>query len=784
MADSQLQEDPLKHYTGLSLFPRTLSSLSLPDAPTDPLSLHNFLKSLPVRNPDKLIKAAESILDSTAELPNPRMTNNVAVLHDVGEVVNYPRGQRPGLDRKRRRFSLIHDKREPVVNLEPALDFDKLKDPEEFFLACERRENAKKEIAKQTGGSYTDSDQYNVFNVPLSQRPGIQGRSRTSKYKHLYPTMSSQENSGVDTVSNSGSHQMAYTAAQQMQPDNVALEEMEPTDDVSQQTESANDASEDIEPASSVDKVENQVSKLLDDFLASEELDDGALNLLQGTLQFKPYHIEQLNLPELPDFQRTDFKASGVNLSKSRNVLSDINNLLKETRSKTPVKLKSVDSSVHIVGSPTPPRNPYASLSALQRKYFKSNPSNDPFSADYIDQILEKNASHVQNIDKYSDPVDAGKTLCESGDFNSQLNEENDGAVCNMGLPKVTISDFTSVFKEDVNVNLTSPGSSGEIETLESDSVLNSNNFSICNEVINEKLCQAGVRIDIQTKGASELEKMVEEDALPEAVPVQSDQGTDVFSVEASNTMQNKIGISQSNLTADETPAADECPEIQNDAAKRAEESGFEQDNVEDVLQEAVQPDWETTEIPVEASNSMPNKLGQSNPPANDKQAAVECPEMQNGALERVEETALEQHNEGNQESSVLPMNEQSKAKLHSGRKRKRKNQEPSVMPMNGQSKAKLHSYREHKRKASARRQSLADCGMSWDNGLRRSTRIKSRPLEFWKGERFLYGRIHGSLATVIGIKYASPGKDNGELKVKSFVSDEYKNLVEDAGLY
>lgn len=41
-------------------------------------------------------------------------------------------------------------------------------------------------------------------------------------------------------------------------------------------------------------------------------------------------------------------------------------------------------------------------------------------------------------------------------------------------------------------------------------------------------------------------------------------------------------------------------------------------------------------------------------------------------------------------------------------------------------------------------------------------------------------------LATIIGIKYESPQKDNGKttMKVKSFVSDEYKDLVEQAALY
>jgi hypothetical protein len=35
---------------------------------------------------------------------------------------------------------------------------------------------------------------------------------------------------------------------------------------------------------------------------------------------------------------------------------------------------------------------------------------------------------------------------------------------------------------------------------------------------------------------------------------------------------------------------------------------------------------------------------------------------------------------------------------------------------------------------------------MQWDDGVRRSTRIRSKPLDWWKGERFLRGRIHKSM--------------------------------------
>ncbi|KAL0699529.1 hypothetical protein Bca4012_055651 [Brassica carinata] len=51
-----------------------------------------------------------------------------------------------------------------------------------------------------------------------------------------------------------------------------------------------------------------------------------------------------------------------------------------------------------------------------------------------------------------------------------------------------------------------------------------------------------------------------------------------------------------------------------------------------------------------------------------------------------------------------------------------------------------------------SRRKSLAAAGTKWENGVRRSTRIKSRPLEYGRGERFLYGRINESLPTVVGI--------------------------------
>ncbi|XP_073017601.1 uncharacterized protein [Primulina eburnea] len=88
-------------------------------------------------------------------------------------------------------------------------------------------------------------------------------------------------------------------------------------------------------------------------------------------------------------------------------------------------------------------------------------------------------------------------------------------------------------------------------------------------------------------------------------------------------------------------------------------------------------------------------------------------------------------------------------------------------------------------RKLHPLRKSLAgdatESGTSFENGVRRSKRFKMRPLEFWKGERFLYGRVNGS-KKLLGVKYISPGKNDGNLKVKPLIlsnSPEYEDLLE-----
>ncbi|KAG0468017.1 hypothetical protein HPP92_017345 [Vanilla planifolia] len=106
--------------------------------------------------------------------------------------------------------------------------------------------------------------------------------------------------------------------------------------------------------------------------------------------------------------------------------------------------------------------------------------------------------------------------------------------------------------------------------------------------------------------------------------------------------------------------------------------------------------------------------------------------------------------------------------------------------PRGRNSKRKAPQRKRNLRESISRRKSLAGSGTVIEHGMRRSTRIKMKPLQYWCGERFLYGRVHDSLATVIGVKMlATPGKDGRSvMKVKSYVSEQYADLVAQAALH
>ncbi|XVE52131.1 hypothetical protein DITRI_Ditri02bG0097500 [Diplodiscus trichospermus] len=626
------------------------------------------------------------------------------------EVMENPRERRPALGRKRARFSLKPNSSQPTVSLEPSLDIDKLKDPEEFFMAFERVENAKREIQKQMGGVLMDLDQ-NVQSVAARRRrPGMLRRS--VKYKHRYSTASSMspvENFEEEILSPlCGSQQEKYDPNVELQEDELAA---------------------------SVTNAEKKVNELLDNLLTNNYDGDEAVSLLQEHLQIRPIDLENLCLPDLEDIRRIDLKASRENLTKPRNSISD---LMKGINKRTP---KQGESSVRHLASPTSPRSPLASISLLKKQMLQSDVVNDPFSTDDIDRSPVRDASPMENFSKLSDQVDTEKELSVSlNNDRRPPQQQAESTAHHLASPTPPRNPLASMSLQKKHI-LQSDPLSDPFSTDNFDKSPRKNAPPI------ESIRKQSSQVDREKE--LNMSQLLRSPILEANLTATADASSelngrdfaglfDKFVNDNARRFDSGINVVSSGPEADLGNNSLNRPEVDADShlIKPNEFGG----RVEDIPSEAV------------VSAQIPHN--------------VEGPTIDNSLTIQRESDECNLATDEDHATNGSSRAEESGQELHENKK--------------GQTKPGTRL--ERKRKELSRRQSLAGSGTAFDGGRRRSTRIRSRPLEFWKGERFLYGRIHSSLSTVIGIKYESPGKADGEnptLKVKSFVSDQYKELVE-----
>ncbi|XP_012456715.1 centromere protein C isoform X2 [Gossypium raimondii] len=697
-----LPSDPLEAYSGLSLFPRTFASFPNPPPPYDPHDLqhlHHFLKSMPLQCPDKLMEQAKAIVDNSSELFNLDMSGSDA------EVLENPRERRPALGRKRPRFSLKPNSSLPTVSLEPSIDIDKFKDPEEFFVAFEKAENAKREIEKQTGGVLMDLDQNIQSMAARPRRPGILRRS--VKYKHRYSTPISPVESFEEEIPSPVCNSQPEKSDQ-----NVELQE---------------------------ELSENKVNELLDHLLTSTCDGDEAISLLQEQLQIKPIDLEKICLPDLQDIRRIDLKASRENLAKPRNSLSDIENLFKGISKRTPKR--KAESSVHLLASPTPPRSPLASISLLKKQKLQSDVLSDPFSADDVRRSPVRNASGTESNNRESVQVDTEKELSVSHNNDRRTPQQQPkSSAHHLASPTPPRDPLASISLLHKQMMLSDP----ESEPFSTDS-------------IDQPPKRNASPIESVNKQSSQVHKKEQNNSHLLRSPL----------LEA-----NQTATANASSELDGRDFAGLFDKFVNDNA-RSFDSGI------NVVSSGSQANLENNSLrrPEVASDShtiKPNEFGgrvEDIPPeavvSTQTQVNVEGLTIDNsGAIQKESDESSPAIDEDRSMDGSLKAAESGEQLLE-----------------NMKGKIKRQPCNKHKGKKHSRRQSLAGSGTTFDpEGRRRSTRIRSRPLEFWKGERFLYGRVHSSLATVIGIKYESPEKGDGgnpTLKVKSFVSDEYKELIE-----
>ncbi|KFK43814.1 hypothetical protein AALP_AA1G176700 [Arabis alpina] len=717
---STLFEDPLLAYSGLSLFPRTLKSLSHPRLyqSDDLQQTHTLLQSMPFEIQKDHQEQAKAILDDSSQLLKLGIGTTVASQDlNVDGNMNPKRERRPGLDRKRGHFSFKPTTSQPPPN-EPTFDATKYPNPVEFFTAFERYQNAKREWQKQTGTLVTDTHQNQPSRRP-PRRPGIPGRKRGS-YKHIYT-----DSYSTDATNLEASEKENPIPSEQSLERSTAAEVTTADREVD---DSAVDTDKDLD---------NILTKLL--ACDPDELEgDNGIKLVEERLQFKPIDVGMFSLPEFQEVRKTDLKVSGRNPSKRRTVLTDIQNMLK---------------GVHSDGA---------------RKNSQSPSPNSPG-----DQFSFHDSDHLLPGDRLASEVDISKDLDTCS--RSPVTNDPDKVITNASPSNVGTVYVDSPFNSSVQKTSNDGDSDTPSGIHRFNSSLDGNADNCVDDLItNRDLATLEVNADMQTKGnegdvpTSESEVNRNTDRREKDVDINEE--TDQSKRLAESAIGEAARMDPSTLEEDSIPC-------QQDESSKSPNRAPEQCNTVDEAVEHVEHiQWQHGEGNENTDTACGDEVENAQEEVHSSSHKESKKRRRRGSSDNnMKKRSKTVHGENEGEKQMETLSHESGAKKQTKRKSNEREEKKQMKTVTRE--CKMFS----------RRKSLAGAGTKWESGVRRSTRIKSRPLEYWRGERFLFGRIHESLATVIGIKYESPGKgksEKPELKVKSFVSDDYKELIDSAALH
>ncbi|GMH03659.1 hypothetical protein Nepgr_005498 [Nepenthes gracilis] len=810
--------DPLAGFSILSLFPRTFnfSTAEHKFADGDIDSVHAYLKDMELRSPNKLLEQAKTILDGNSGLLDTDDAS-IMIFVDKNEPAaaggkGEPHERRPALGRKRAQFVLKPNSRQPIVSLKPRVDVDQLQDPEEYFLAIEKLENAEKEMRIQRGIAMKELDQ-NILSMARPRRPGLLGKS--ASYKHRYSTASCNDDE-------------PYLSSQKT----VMQEAVSFGDSMQPETANPNISSQGRGISGLTATVEDEVKMLFDELLSGDYEDingDEALNLLKECLHIKPINLDKLCLPDLHDIRQcqSDPLAS---ISLMKNPTS------KSFLTKDPLPITKVYSS--------PPRNS-SSDEPINKQSDQVDTGNELTDSWRSKCLLYENGNVTVTPD-YSHHLEAGISdpLVDPVEYNCR------------GLDASSLVELGSKMAD----NSTDNNACGLCNEAFGNTSKPNKLENQMPEAMQFVQIEHGVQGSVMEKSDNDIEESVaasfdhemddtpssaqdgfheQSTEMPEAVQfVQLEREVQSFVMKKSENHIEEIIVAPFDHEVNDEPlsAHDGCheqsiemPDAVQFVQLKHEVQGSAMEKSDDHIGEdfAASFDHEVNDEPLIAPDGCHVQSIETNPEASKIKSA------------EIREVELCTH--GNDLKLAVDERREPKATLHNPHKRKEHspgqqiaeksiaaaiNQEvdkpsstldgcpeqlieksteisksqlsgnrevdvpshghTSKMAVDERGETKLGQPAPCKRRECSHRQSLAVAGTNWESGVRRSTRIKVKPLEYWKGERLLYGRIHKSLVTVIGLKYASPSRSGSKrsLKVKSYVSDEYKELVEVAALH
>ncbi|KAK9102134.1 hypothetical protein Sjap_019388 [Stephania japonica] len=679
--------DPLHGLSVLSLLSRTLKGVK-GAAGSEQRDLDSILNSLHVVNgksSDVYLEEAKTVLSCSLEFQGDELREGMKSGVLGGEVMeegrDRPQERRPGLGRKRARFSFKPNTSQPSLDLDESLNIDQLQDPEEFFAAVEKRENAERELKKQRGEALTDVTQHK----PRGRRPGILGASivlfdvrKKASYKHRY-----SDSDGGDDL--------------ELIPEKEQLDAVheEATQGKVFFFQAINNF---LNLNCSADEEPNKVDSLLDELLSVNATDldgDGAVSLLEEHLQIKSFKLDKYCMPDFESLRKSNSKTvvNQRDLPRPRTPLSNVQNIV--------TRINQQERSAYPHAPPAQLKSPLSSLSMLKRRIALPDSTGNPFTFHSTDISSPSHSSPSA----YGDDADLNANDPHTPPDSDQLNiPEKSHATLPEGR---YAADGDGLSGKLATENLSQP-----LEPM----VDNGNRSTI----------DTGLQQNGSGRGLAEDRNLQSENVASENDLTCQDSTT-----ESLNSDERRLGPS---------PVEDNQMDQQSDAVN-------------------ILPDRNK------------DNLG----------AASKKPEKEKGAKvtrrkSKEVPSPVEDHQMDQQPDAV---------NIFPDRNNK-DNQELLAATSKKTQKEKEARVTRRKRKEVPSRKSLAGAGTMWESGIRRSTRVRMRPLEYWKGERFLYGRVHETLLTVIGCKYESPSSATGKpkLKVKSFVSDNFKELVEKAALH
>ncbi|KAL9679871.1 hypothetical protein QQ045_017742 [Rhodiola kirilowii] len=779
-AGSSDLSDPMQGYSYLSLFPRTFGGLAGAGKQTELSDLelaHNVLKTMALKEPDRHIEQARRIVESISEDKQSENAANAAVQEEYEGVglINEEnaRIRRPGLGRKQAKFILNRRISQPVAIKEPTLDIAKLEDPEEFFLAHEKLENAKKEVRKQSGiFTGIEVNVNELSRTARPRRPGIPGRLKATYKHHNYDGLkeSSLENieKGIMSPSFSLPPESVLTLGTSMK--NL----QSPSNDKIQQERT--DPIKNVFQGGSVSEGNGFLDEILSgtyDHLNS----DGQITLLQEKLQINPIHLDKLS--KLPDIPNYDFNIYG-NFPKPRKSLADIQAAVTGMNTKTPVRAMHPSSSVHLSASPTPPKSPFAYLSSLKKRIMQENRSKDPFLDFSTDPFPVGGSSPVNCEDNQPAPdvvQEESSSKLKVFDY-----DEDISAVSNKPSPQEVLHDSTDfpIFADDMSTVLAR--TSGTLPKLSGSTSLDKIEIPVEPESRPERSNSS------PTKELSDTQMQDENGATHAPNPVQLDSsindqhrspGADSHAQQSTfaNFGSKKHEVMQvKNVTEtsiNKKTSRKTVPIHKTNIVRKNQNSRGRLQRTSIAAAGTDAQEYEPSSAEVQAENMIANSSGKPDPNI-DNQGPTPDAELHENPSE-IPDTTPELMDVSNPK---LPQNRQSKAK-NIPRQEQKESDEEEIRPQ-----------KKQMRKEVSLRKSMAVAGTSFESGVRRSKRLKMRPLEYWRGERFLYGRLEpdSTLPTLIGVKkYDSAARQKGKavLQVVDCVDGEkYRELIDLAALH